>query len=123
MPVKAVAAILGVEVKYAYHVLYRWKKDGCVLFLDRRGQSLSNKKFDNDLVAHLTSHAVLYRQRAMTLQERVEDVRLRYGVHLSVSSLSRFYRLHQITFTKADVHFINKTRNARRIQREQLQFV
>ena len=51
MPLKTVAAILGIDVKYAYHIIYKWKRAGCVLYLDRRGTLSDNKKFSNDIVA------------------------------------------------------------------------
>jgi hypothetical protein len=54
----------------------------------------------------------------MTLIERTEDIYSRYGIRLSCSTLARYYRRHEISFTKADIHFINKTLNARRIQME-----
>ena len=51
MPLKAVAAILGIEVKYAYHIIYKWKRSGCVLKLDGRGRFSDNRKFSNEIVA------------------------------------------------------------------------
>jgi hypothetical protein len=50
MPLKAVAAILGVNVRYAYNVIYSWKRAGYVLQLDRRGLFSNSKKFDDDIV-------------------------------------------------------------------------
>ena len=71
----------------------------------------------------VTSHAQLQSQCHLPLRRRVAELRLKYRISLTPSTLRRYYRRQGIRFKSVDLNNLNKEGNRAIIQAEQQRFV
>jgi len=104
----AIAKALDISWSAVVNILNRWHDNGLEIPEDERVNNGKNLKLSPKSVDDITSPDELNRQAAMTLTERVYDIRRRRGLELCRASLFLYYRRRNIKYRIVNLHMTAK---------------
>jgi len=108
--VKNIAVALGKSVNYVNAVLHRFLRNGCKWKPFAHAPRNSMRRKSEESKQLIISRDVLMSQRALSLDERVQDLQAKHNIQVSRSFLFKLYRDSGIRFRRVDLHNVNKTR-------------
>jgi transposase len=104
----AIAKALDISRTAVVNILSRWRDNGFEIPDDERSNNGKIRILSPKSVDDITSPAELNRQAAMTLTERVLDIKRRYGLKLCRASLYHYYRRRNIKYRTVNLHMTAK---------------
>ena len=118
-----IALVLGIHRSSVQLILLRWRQKNFQVRDNRHIiRPSEKKKFRGDALKKLTGSDELNRMRSMTLKERVKDIKLRYGVQISASTLRRYYSQAGIKYKMVDLYAVHKLKKADELRAAQRNF-
>jgi transposase len=126
IPIPAVAKRLHIAYSTVINFIRRLKTQGIRALADNRysKSGLIRPKVigSPEVEMLLLSDVYMTRWSTYSLRERCEKIRQKWGIVISISTLIRFYKRHDIKFRKTYKCFRGEAKNQERLKIERMQF-